>query len=103
MGLKASCQGGIGSPRNEEPAERATLVAPASFNPSIDRHEQETYMASGTADKAKGVVKEAVGKATGDKRTKAEGKTDQAKGKVKNAANDVTKKAKGAKDSLTKE
>ena len=60
-------------------------------------------MASGTADKAKGVVKEAVGKVTGDKRTEAEGKTDQAKGKVKNAANDVTKKAKGAKDSLTKE
>ena len=30
-------------------------------------------MASGTADKAKGVVKEAVGKATGDKRTEAEG------------------------------
>ena len=48
-------------------------------------------------------MKEAVGKATGDKRTKAEGKTDQAKGKVKNAANDVTKKAKGAKDNLTKE
>ena len=35
-------------------------------------------MASRTADKAKGVVKEAVGKATGDKRTEAEGKTDQA-------------------------
>ena len=59
-------------------------------------------MASRTADKAKGVVKEAVGKATGDKRTEAEGKTDQAKGKVKNATEDVTETAKGVKDSLTK-
>ena len=59
-------------------------------------------MASGTADQAKGVVKEAVGKATGDKRTEAEGKTDQVKGKVKNATDDVTEAAKGVKDSLTK-
>ncbi|MFO1038474.1 MAG: CsbD family protein [Geminicoccaceae bacterium] len=57
-------------------------------------------MASGTADKVKGSVKEAAGKLTGDKRTEAEGKTDQAKGKVKNAADDVTEKAKGARDSL---
>jgi uncharacterized protein YjbJ (UPF0337 family) len=60
-------------------------------------------MASGTADKAKGAVKEAVGKVTGDKRTEAEGKTDQVKGKVKNAADDVAEKAKGARDSLKKE
>ena len=59
-------------------------------------------MASGTADQAKGVVKEAVGKATGDKRTEAEGKTDQAKGKVKNATDDVIEAGKGVKDSLTK-
>ena len=60
-------------------------------------------MASGTADKAKGVVKEAVGKATGDKRIEAEGKTDQAKGKVKNATDNVSETAKGVKDSLSKE
>jgi uncharacterized protein YjbJ (UPF0337 family) len=60
-------------------------------------------MASGTADKVKGAVKEAVGKVTGDKRTEAEGKTDQVKGKVKNAADDVAEKAKGARDSLKKE
>ena len=59
-------------------------------------------MASGTADKAKGVVKEAVGKATGDKRTEAEGKTDRVKGKVKNATEDVTETAKGVQDSLKK-
>ena len=60
-------------------------------------------MASGTTDKAKGAVKEAVGKVTGDKRTEAEGKTDRVKGKVKNAGDDVAEKAKGVKDSLKKE
>ena len=60
-------------------------------------------MASGTADKTKGVVKEAVGKLTGDKRTEAEGKTDQAKGKVKNATDNVAEKVKGVKDSLKSE
>ena len=60
-------------------------------------------MASGTADKAKGAVKEAVGKVTGDKRTAAEGKTDQVKGKVKNAADDLAEKAKGTRNSLKKE
>lgn len=57
-------------------------------------------MGSGTADKVKGTVKEAVGKVTGDKRTEAEGKTDQIKGSVKNATDDVTEAAKGVRDSL---
>ena len=59
-------------------------------------------MASGTADKIKGAVKEGAGKLTGDKRTEAEGGTDQAKGDVKNAARDVKDAAKGARDSLAK-
>ena len=59
-------------------------------------------MASGTADKIKGAVKEGAGKLTGNKRTKAEGETDQAKGDVKNAARDVKDAAKGARDSLAK-
>ena len=59
-------------------------------------------MASGTMDKAKGAVKEAVGKVTGDERTEAEGKTDQVKGKVKNVTDDVADPAKGARDSLKK-
>ena len=46
-------------------------------------------MASGTADKITGTVKEAVGKVTGDKRTEAEGKTDQVKGSVKNATDNA--------------
>ena len=40
---------------------------------------------------------------TGDKRTEAEGQTDQAKGAVKNATDNVTEKAKGVRDSLSKE
>jgi uncharacterized protein YjbJ (UPF0337 family) len=59
-------------------------------------------MASGTADKVKGAVKEAAGKVTGDKRTEAEGKTDQAKGSVKNAADKASESAKGVRDSLKK-
>jgi len=39
----------------------------------------------GAADKAKGSIKEAAGKMTGDAKLKAEGKMDKAKGAVKNA------------------
>jgi uncharacterized protein YjbJ (UPF0337 family) len=60
-------------------------------------------MASGTADKVKGAVKDTAGKLTGDKRSEAEGKTDKAKGDVKNATSNVTESAKGARDSLKKE
>ena len=60
-------------------------------------------MASGTADKVKGAVKDAAGKVTGDKRTEAEGKTDKVKGDVKNATDSVTESAKGVRDSLKKE
>lgn len=60
-------------------------------------------MASGTVDKVKGTVKEAVGKATGDRRTEAEGKTDQVKGSLKNATDNVGEAAKGVRDSLSKD
>jgi uncharacterized protein YjbJ (UPF0337 family) len=39
----------------------------------------------GSADQAKGAVKEAVGKMTGDSKLEAEGKGDKAAGKVQNA------------------
>src|SRR5215217_4545093 len=48
--------------------------------------EQETVMdedrIKGSAEQAKGKMKEGFGKATGDSKTEAEGKTDQAKGKI---------------------
>ncbi|MEU2234896.1 CsbD family protein [Streptomyces vietnamensis] len=40
-------------------------------------------------EKGKGKAKEAVGKATGDRRMEAEGKTDQAKGKTREAMEKV--------------
>ena len=42
-------------------------------------------MASGTADRAKGRIKEAAGALTGDRTLKREGKIDQAAGRVKDA------------------
>ncbi len=47
----------------------------------------------GLLDKAKGTVKEAAGKITGDAKLEAEGKADKAGGAVKNAVG-------GAKDAL---
>jgi uncharacterized protein YjbJ (UPF0337 family) len=51
---------------------------------------------SGTSDKIKGRVKEAVGALTGDQRLKNEGKLDQATGKVKKTVERVIDKAKNA-------
>jgi uncharacterized protein YjbJ (UPF0337 family) len=48
---------------------------------------------NGSANQAKGAVKEATGKMTGDAKLKAEGAADKAKGKVQNAVG-------GAKDAL---
>ena len=43
----------------------------------------------GAADKAKGAIKDAAGKLTGDKELQAEGKLDKAKGAAHNIAGDV--------------
>ena len=51
---------------------------------------------SGTSDKIKGRVKEAVGVLTDDKRLKREGKVDQATGKIKQAVERVVDKTKNA-------
>jgi uncharacterized protein YjbJ (UPF0337 family) len=58
---------------------------------------------AGEKDKAKGSLKEAAGKVTGDRRTEAEGKTDRAKGEAKNAAHHAKEGAKGVRDSLKKD
>ncbi len=47
----------------------------------------------GAAEQAKGSMKEAAGKVTGDTKTQAEGKADKAAGKVKSSVG-------GAKDAL---
>ena len=43
----------------------------------------------GVADKAKGAMKEAAGKMTGDKQMQAEGKFDKAKGAAHEVAGDI--------------
>jgi uncharacterized protein YjbJ (UPF0337 family) len=52
----------------------------------------------GAADKAKGAVKDAAGKVTGDAKLQAEGKIDKAKGAAHNAAGDVKDAARKATD-----
>ena len=44
---------------------------------------------NGSANQAKGAVKEAAGKVTGDAKLEAEGKADKIKGKVQNAIGGV--------------
>jgi len=56
----------------------------------------------GVADKAKGAIKEGVGKVTGDKEMENEGKLDKAKGSAHNAAGDVKDTARDAADALKK-
>jgi uncharacterized protein YjbJ (UPF0337 family) len=54
---------------------------------------QESYMdrehVKGAADKAKGAIKDAAGKVTGDKELQTEGKLDKAKGDAHNLAGDL--------------
>jgi uncharacterized protein YjbJ (UPF0337 family) len=50
----------------------------------------------GAWDKTKGAVKDAVGGATGDTKTQAEGKLDKLKGAAHNAAGDVKDAARDA-------
>jgi uncharacterized protein YjbJ (UPF0337 family) len=48
---------------------------------------------AGSAKQAKGAVKEAWGKATGDAKTQAEGKADKAEGTLQNAVGGMKDKA----------
>ena len=52
----------------------------------------------GTADKAKGAIKDTAGKVTGDKKLQSEGKVDKAKGSAHNVAGDLKDALKDAND-----
>jgi uncharacterized protein YjbJ (UPF0337 family) len=52
----------------------------------------------GAADKAKGAIKDAAGKMTGDKELQAEGKFDKAKGDAHKAAGDIKDAVKNASE-----
>ena len=60
--------------------ESVTLNTKESEDMAMDKIE---YI--GSAEQAKGAVKEAAGKVLGDKKLETEGKTDKAAGKVQNA------------------
>ena len=57
----------------------------------------------GSLDKAKGNVKEGLGKATGDEDLEREGRKDQAKGGVKQAVGHVKDAVDSAKDCVKKD
>jgi len=56
--------------------------------PEKERHVNNEHI-KGAADKAKGAIKDTVGKVTGDKQMQAEGKFDRAKGAAHQVAGDV--------------
>ena len=66
----------------------------------IEIHMMELRMdrehVKGAADKAKGAMKDAAGKLTGDTKLQSEGKIDKAKGDAHNAAGDVKDAARKA-------
>jgi uncharacterized protein YjbJ (UPF0337 family) len=68
----------------------------AARHPTLFVHQpykQESDMdrehVKGAADEAKGAIKDAAGKVTGDKELQVEGKLDKAKGSAHNAVGDV--------------
>jgi uncharacterized protein YjbJ (UPF0337 family) len=71
---------------------RVERPAHAECYPRITQ-QREVFMdrehVKGAADKAKGAIKDAAGKVTGDKELQTEGKLDKAKGSAHNAAGDV--------------
>ena len=62
---------------------------------SVVIKKEDSVMSSGTSDKIKGRVEEAVGVITDNQRLKDQGKLDQAAGKMKKAVERVIDKATG--------
>ena len=56
----------------------------------------------GSANQAKGAVKEVIGKATGDAKLKSEGAADKAAGKVQNAVGGLKDAARDLRDGISK-
>jgi uncharacterized protein YjbJ (UPF0337 family) len=75
------------TPPTAIPARRHETSAPPKRSPDNKLQEREMVdkdRVKGSAEQAKGKVKEWAGKATGDAKTESEGKADQVKGKVQN-------------------
>ena len=65
-------------------------------SPAVKEMNMDREHVKGAADKAKGAIKDAAGKLTGDKKLQAEGKFDKAKGAARNVAGDVKEAARHA-------
>jgi uncharacterized protein YjbJ (UPF0337 family) len=78
--------------------DRGTSAPVDRFLPVHPKKEQsmDRDRIKGMGDQAKGSMKDAAGKVTGDSKLQAEGKMDRAKGKVENAVG-------GMKDSLRRD
>lgn len=61
----------------------------------MDDHGIDNDRIKGSANQAKGAVKEVAGKVTGDAKLEAEGKADKLKGKVQNAIGGLKDAARG--------
>jgi uncharacterized protein YjbJ (UPF0337 family) len=90
----------VNPPRQKSNATRSHLIRSGFANRNRSPENQELIMdkdrVEGAAHQAKGSVKEAVGKMTGDKKTQASGASEKAAGKVQNTAGGVKDAAKDA-------
>jgi uncharacterized protein YjbJ (UPF0337 family) len=77
------------------------LASPFSFSENnLKEVAMDREHVKGAVDNAKGAVKEAAGKVTGDKKLQAEGKIDKAKGATHNAVGDAKDAARDAFDKV---
>src|SRR5690348_12553533 len=81
--LTAACHSG-NLALQRKPLQSATVASQSLKEKRMDKEHVK-----GTADKAKGAIKDAAGKVTGDKELQSEGKMDKAKGDAHKAAGDV--------------
>ena len=89
-----------GVPSPEIPEERRSRSFVGYYPNEEDIMDREHV--KGTADKAKGGIKEGAGKLTGDNSLETEGKIDKAKGSAHNAAGEVKDAARDAADAVRK-
>jgi uncharacterized protein YjbJ (UPF0337 family) len=67
----------------------------ARWYAELPNQEKDKDRIKGSAEQAKGKVKEWAGKITGDGKTEAEGKADQVKGKVQNTIGGIKDTVRG--------
>ena len=79
-----------------QPKRNKRFAAPFSNHRNERSYAMNKEHVKGAADKAKGAVKEGVGKATGNERLREEGQMDKAKGEIHKAAGDLKDAAKKA-------